>query len=156
MLVFDEATSALDKKNEGEVQMAIDLMKEELGQVTSIIIAHRLSTIKRADRILVMKKGRIVEDGTHESLLRDYPDGVYSKLVTEAQNAEAEEAGQQGDGFEKQVAPSDAKMEFTDSRAKAGMANVHADRLNDDEEGGDVSDSHMVYVKPNDDKVKDG
>ena len=65
MLIFDEATSALDKKNEAEVQKAIDQMRQELGQVTSVVIAHRLSTIKRADRILVMKKGRIAEDGTH-------------------------------------------------------------------------------------------
>ena len=65
MLIFDEATSALDKKNEAEVQKAIDQMRQELGQVTSVVIAHRLSTIKQADRILVMKKGRIAEDGTH-------------------------------------------------------------------------------------------
>ena len=84
MLIFDEATSALDKKNEEEVQKAIDGMKDEMGEVTSIVIAHRLSTIKRADRIIVMKKGKIVEDGTHDSLLQQYPDGVYSKLVKEA------------------------------------------------------------------------
>ena len=84
MLIFDEATSALDKKDEEEVQKAIDGMKDEMGAVTSIVIAHRLSTIKRADRIIVMKKGKIVEDGTHDSLLQQYPDGVYSKLVKEA------------------------------------------------------------------------
>ena len=84
MLIFDEATSALDKKNEEEVQKAIDKMKDEMGAVTSIVIAHRLSTIKKADRIIVMKKGKIVEDGTHDSLLQQYPDGVYSKLVKEA------------------------------------------------------------------------
>ena len=84
MLIFDEATSALDKKDEEEVQKAIDGMKDEMGEVTSIVIAHRLSTIKRADRIIVMKKGKIVEDGTHDSLLQQYPDGVYSKLVKEA------------------------------------------------------------------------
>ena len=59
-------------------------MKDEMGAVTSIVIAHRLSTIKKADRIIVMKKGKIVEDGTHDSLLQQYPDGVYSKLVKEA------------------------------------------------------------------------
>lgn len=66
-------------------------MKQEMGAVTSIVIAHRLSTIKKADRIIVMKKGKIVEDGTHDSLLQDYPSGLYSKLVSEAQNAEMEE-----------------------------------------------------------------
>lgn len=54
LLIFDEATSALDKKNEAEVQRAIDDMKRELGQVTSVVIAHRLSTIKNADKIIVL------------------------------------------------------------------------------------------------------
>ena len=58
-------------------------MRKELGSVTTIVIAHRLSTIKSADRIIVMKKGRIVEDGNHDSLLRDYPTGTYAKLVTD-------------------------------------------------------------------------
>jgi len=80
-LIFDEATSALDKKNEAEVQKAIDKMKDNLGSVTSVVIAHRLSTIKKADRIVVLKKGKLVEDGTHDSLLRDYPDGTYAKLA---------------------------------------------------------------------------
>lgn len=69
-------------------------MKTQLGQVTSIVIAHRLSTIKKADRIIVMKKGKIIEDGDHDSLLRDYPEGVYAKLVHEAENAEMEEQGE--------------------------------------------------------------
>ena len=56
-------------------------MKRELGTVTSIVIAHRLFTIRNADRIIVMKKGSIVEEGSHESLLKDYPAGIYSKLV---------------------------------------------------------------------------
>lgn len=45
-------------------------------------MAHRLTTIKESDRILVLKKGVIVEDGNHDSLLRDYPNGVYAKLVS--------------------------------------------------------------------------
>ena len=69
LLIFDEATSALDKVNEAEVQKAIDKMKGELGQVTTLVIAHRLSTIKNADTIIVMNKGKIVEEGTHDSLL---------------------------------------------------------------------------------------
>jgi ABC-type multidrug transport system fused ATPase/permease subunit len=56
-------------------------MKDSLGQVTSIVIAHRLSTIKKADRIVVLKKGKLVESGTHDSLLIDYPDGTYAKLA---------------------------------------------------------------------------
>jgi len=52
-----------------------------LGQVTTIVIAHRLTTIQNADTILVLKKGKIIEQGSHSSLLRDYPQGVYAKLV---------------------------------------------------------------------------
>jgi ABC-type multidrug transport system fused ATPase/permease subunit len=56
-------------------------MREDLGQVTSVVIAHRLSTIKNADRIFVLNAGQIAEIGSHESLLADFPDGIYAKLV---------------------------------------------------------------------------
>lgn len=81
ILIFDEATSALDKKNEAEVQASIDAIRKELGAVTTVVIAHRLSTIRNADKIIVLKKGKLTESGNHESLLRDYPTGVYAKLV---------------------------------------------------------------------------
>ena len=61
-------------------------MKLRIGDITTITIAHRLSTIRDADRILVLKKGSIVEDGTHDSLLRDFPEGTYSKLVSQQEN----------------------------------------------------------------------
>ena len=58
-------------------------MKYSLGgSVTTIVIAHRLTTIEKADKIIGMEKGRNVEEGNHDSLLRDFPDGVYAKLVT--------------------------------------------------------------------------
>lgn len=81
ILIFDEATSALDKKNEAEVQASIDNIRKELGQVTTVVIAHRLSTIRNADKIVVLKKGKIVEIGNHDSLLKEYPTGLYAKLV---------------------------------------------------------------------------
>ena len=49
--------------------------------MTTVVIAHRLSTIKNADRIIVLKKGKLTEVGTHDTLLRDHPEGVYAKLV---------------------------------------------------------------------------
>ena len=66
LLIFDEATSALDTKSERLVQTAIDKLVE--GR-TSLVIAHRLSTIKKASRVLYIEDGRILEEGTHESLL---------------------------------------------------------------------------------------
>jgi ABC-type multidrug transport system fused ATPase/permease subunit len=55
-------------------------MKRELGSVTSLVIAHRLTTVKNADRIVVMKKGKIVEDGTHNDLV-NIEGGIYAKMA---------------------------------------------------------------------------
>lgn len=67
ILLLDEATSALDTESEQHVQAALDGLMQNR---TSIVIAHRLSTIENADRILVMEKGKIVESGTHEELMK--------------------------------------------------------------------------------------
>lgn len=77
IMILDEATSALDTESEKLVQDAIEKMMENR---TSLVIAHRLSTIQNADLIVVMKKGLIVEQGTHEELLA--MNGTYSNLVT--------------------------------------------------------------------------
>ncbi|KAH3909890.1 hypothetical protein HBI56_130200 [Parastagonospora nodorum] len=76
ILLLDEATAALDTKSESAVQEALDRASE--GR-TTIVIAHRLSTIKKADNIVVMAMGRIVEQGTHGDLIKQ--SGVYSSLV---------------------------------------------------------------------------
>jgi len=70
------------------VQASIDAIRAELGAVTTVVIAHRLSTIRNADKIIVLKKGVLTEIGNHETLLRDYPSGVYAKLVKQQENAE--------------------------------------------------------------------
>ncbi len=80
IMILDEATSALDTESERMVQEALDKMMENR---TSLIIAHRLSTIQKADTIVVMEKGKIVEQGSHRELLDKK--GVYYKLV-ELQN----------------------------------------------------------------------
>jgi ATP-binding cassette, subfamily B, bacterial MsbA len=77
IMILDEATSALDTESEKFVQVALENMMQNR---TSIVIAHRLSTIQKADKIVVMQKGEIVEQGTHDELIALH--GTYNKLVT--------------------------------------------------------------------------
>ncbi|SHM73620.1 ABC transporter ATP-binding protein [Polaribacter sp. KT 15] len=77
IMILDEATSALDTESEQLVQLALEKMMQNR---TSLVIAHRLSTIQKADKIVVLKKGEIVEQGKHEELLAKK--GEYFKLVT--------------------------------------------------------------------------
>ena len=74
ILIFDEATSALDNKMQKQVSDALDAL-----HCTRIVIAHRLSTIRNCDRILVMDKGAIIEEGTYDELIKQ--DGVFTELV---------------------------------------------------------------------------
>ena len=76
ILVLDEATSALDSESEALIQKSLETLMENR---TSIVIAHRLSTIAKLDRIIVLKNGKIVEDGSHDKLINKKR-GVYAKL----------------------------------------------------------------------------
>lgn len=77
IMILDEATSALDTESEKLVQVALENMMQNR---TSVVIAHRLSTIQKADTIVVMQKGEIVEQGNHDELLAK--NGTYAKLVS--------------------------------------------------------------------------
>ncbi len=74
-LLLDEATSALDAESEHEVQRVLD---QAVKNHSSIVVSHRLSTIRDADKITVLRKGNIVEEGTHSELMNKQ--GLYSKM----------------------------------------------------------------------------
>ncbi|MDE7231083.1 MAG: ABC transporter ATP-binding protein/permease [Oscillospiraceae bacterium] len=81
MLILDEATSSIDTRTEMKIQSAFDKLMQ--GR-TSFVVAHRLSTIRNSDCILVMKSGHIVEQGTHDELMKN--DGFYAELIRSRQN----------------------------------------------------------------------
>jgi ATP-binding cassette subfamily B protein len=76
ILLLDEATSALDAESEAKVQAALERI---MGSRTTLVIAHRLATVQKADRILVLDQGHLVEEGTHQSLIAK--GGIYSRLA---------------------------------------------------------------------------
>jgi ABC-type multidrug transport system fused ATPase/permease subunit len=77
IFILDEATASIDPFTEAQIQDGLDVVMQ--GR-TSIVIAHRLSTVRNADRIIVMQSGRIIEEGTHDTLLLQ--GGHYAELYT--------------------------------------------------------------------------
>ena len=86
VLVFDEATSALDARTERALQDALDALR---GKRTVFVIAHRLSTIRRADRIVVLERGRVRQQGRHDELLAE--SGLYRELAVLSDESGARE-----------------------------------------------------------------
>jgi ATP-binding cassette subfamily B protein len=91
IVVLDEATSAIDSVTEARLQKALEVL---LRGRTAFIVAHRLSTIRQSNLVLVLDQGRIVERGTHESLLRE--NGIYARLHYEFVNVQPEEVTSAG------------------------------------------------------------
>ena len=84
LLLLDEATSALDTESERLVQDALDHLLNTNNQMTTVVIAHRLQTVRNADNIIVLDKGCVLEQGTHEELLK--LNGMYQKMVKRAED----------------------------------------------------------------------
>jgi len=92
ILILDEATSSIDVRSELMVQAALDRVSKDR---TTITIAHRLATVKKADNIIVMRKGKLVQQGTHEDLMAD-EGGAYWMLATAQQlTMSSEEEGEE-------------------------------------------------------------
>lgn len=102
IVVLDEATSALDNKTEKEVQEALAALEGR----TTIVIAHRLTTVQNADQIIVMKKGRVLERGTHNDLLA--AEGEYFEMWNAQAKASAEKAIKEGEK-EKEAAEGESR-----------------------------------------------
>lgn len=83
ILILDEATSALDAESEAQVQVALDRAMRDKRR-TVLVVAHRLSTVRRADKIVVLDKGRVVEEGSHVTLV-ERKNGAYAALVNRQQ-----------------------------------------------------------------------
>ncbi|CCX10116.1 Similar to Multidrug resistance protein 1A; acc. no. P21447 [Pyronema omphalodes CBS 100304] len=111
ILLLDEATSALDPKAEGIVQAALDKAAKTR---TTIIVAHRLATVKKADKIVVLNKGMVVEQGTYEGLLE--AEGAFYRLVNAQKLSVMDEDVEDGDAVETEEAEDLGNIERVETR----------------------------------------
>ncbi|KAK5076742.1 GTPase-activating protein [Lithohypha guttulata] len=155
ILLLDEATSALDTKSEGVVQKALDVAA--IGR-TTIVIAHRLSTIRDADNIVVMKDGRIVEQGTHSDLLES--NGAYAALVS-AQRIQKNQDQQDVPALDEKAAlTTESELDKAVSRKSSSAGSASADPADkrpglsrNESTKGSIS-AKVLAGKSNDDDVK--
>jgi ATP-binding cassette subfamily B protein len=87
-MIFDDSLSAVDAETDARIRAAL---RQDTGEATVILIAHRITTIMHADRIIVMEKGRVAEQGSHEQLLA--MGGIYRRIYDLQMNGIGEEEG---------------------------------------------------------------
>ena len=119
---MDEATSALDKTNEKMVQEAIERYRENNGGISIITIAHRLSTIRDADKIVTLVNGVLTEMGSHDELMKNYPNGTYAGFVNQQAGSEAKADENQAENSDEEHAMAN-ELE-SGKAAKLGVANL--------------------------------
>lgn len=137
ILLLDEATSALDKVNEGIVQEAIDRYRK-INPVTTIVIAHRLSTIRDADKILVLVNGNLQEQGNHEQILQQFPEGTYAQFCAKQAAAESNVA-------------TDEKL---DSAARMAEDEIMPEEPKEEEKTGGVKRTRTKTIKDSSGRTK--
>ncbi|KAJ4136049.1 hypothetical protein NW768_003657 [Fusarium equiseti] len=145
VLLLDEATSALDPHAESVVQRALDKASE--GR-TTIVIAHKLATIRKADNIVVMSKGAIIEQGSHESLIAQ--DGDYAKLV-KIQNLAVDNDTTHTSAEEDEAVPDTEKEDFAMAKTVTQYETHVQERLEAGKEHGNYDNHkqlgilHVIY-----------
>ncbi|CAA7405782.1 unnamed protein product [Spirodela intermedia] len=123
ILLLDEATSALDAESEHIVQEALDRVMRDR---TTIIVAHRLSTVRNADNIAVVQRGRIVEQGSHEELLKDL-EGAYSQLIRLQETAKQEPYAYQRSASSTEIRRQSSQIRRSISRGSStGNTSAHS------------------------------
>ncbi|CAA6668878.1 unnamed protein product [Spirodela intermedia] len=123
ILLLDEATSALDAESEHIVQEALDRVMRDR---TTVIVAHRLSTVRNADNIAVVQRGRIVEQGSHEELLKDL-EGAYSQLIRLQETAKQEPYAYQRSASSTEIRRQSSQIRRSISRGSStGNSSAHS------------------------------